>query len=62
MELFYASSNVCMNLALQRNYAIMLSTSMAADDKNSRSKVYPAGKRPIKHHLQSISICRIIPD
>jgi hypothetical protein len=51
-----------MNLALPRNYAIMLSTSRAADDKKSRSKVYPPEKRPIKRHLQAISICRIISD
>jgi hypothetical protein len=44
MELFYAPSNICMNLALQKNYAIMLSTSRAADDKKSRFKVYPPGK------------------
>jgi hypothetical protein len=45
MGLFYAPSYIRMNLALQKNYAIMLSTSRAAVDKKSRFKVYPPGKK-----------------
>jgi hypothetical protein len=62
MELFYAPSNICMNLALQKNYAIMLSTSRAAEDKKVLLKFTHREKSQNIVLDQAGSIYRIISD
>jgi hypothetical protein len=49
MELFYAPVNIRLKLALSKNYAIMLSTSVSADDSESRPQFFPPGKRSLQH-------------